>query len=247
VVEFKQLSAEEITKFYRGFEGKFKNKDKFFERLASHLKNPQYVKTLSFNIGLQKYRQVAKDYAAHNKKLYTDWREQLLKTFHQRYLKKNPSATKERLDKFDANIAKQFDKFFDAYKKFYKGIVTNRFDPSGLDGQESVEFVGGSTNPLKANLTKAGEEDDAPIFEGEDRSIVFMEKEPISPEERLTPRLKEDIAAALPLPAFNEAALKYPPNLLWKFAFTPAQQTDMKAQLKKLIETQKSSKETPKV
>jgi len=85
-----QLSVEEITKHFRNIEGKLKNKDKFFERLASHLKNPQYVKTLSFNIGLQKYRQVAKDYAAHNKKLYTDWREQLLKTFHQRYLKKKP-------------------------------------------------------------------------------------------------------------------------------------------------------------
>jgi len=247
-IEFTQMTVEEITKHYRNFEGKFKNKDKFFERLGQALKNPQFAKGLSFKIGIHRYKQILADITAHNKKLYTDWREQLLKAFHQRYIKRNPSATKENLDKFDERVAKQFDNFFAAYKKFYRGIVSNRFDPSGLESQENIEFIDKvSTNPLKPNLSKVGEEDDLPIFEaGDERCVVYLDKDPIPPEERLTPKLKEEIANAIPLPLFNEAALQYPPNILWQFA-SAEQQTEMKAQLKKLIDTQNATKQTPKV
>jgi uncharacterized protein YukE len=250
-IEFNPLTTEEALAAFRSIEKNYIEKStnkeqtkKDFDRISENLKNPKVLRMLDLPFALLKYRTHLQEVAAHNKKLHEDWRAQLLKTFQSRYQKLNPSATAQDISKADEEIAKQLDSFFSEAKRVFKDVITKRYDPSGLENPENVEFLGNvSTKPLTVNLSKAAEEEDAPLIEaGDKRVVVFFDKDPFpSDESRFTPSLKAEIASALPLPAFNEAALRSPSNILFNLGVSSEEQEALKGKLKKFIESPKST------
>jgi len=250
-IEFTPLTTEEALAAFRSIEKnsieKSTNKEqtkKKFDRLSETLKNPKVLRMLDLPIALLKYKTHLEEVRDHNKKLSDDWKAQLLKTFQARNQKLNPSATAQDIQKADGEIAKQLESFFSEAKRVFKDVITKRFDPSGLENPENVEFLGNvSTKPLTVNLSKAAEEEDAPLIEaGDKRFVVFFDKDPFpSDESRFTPSLKAEIAAALPLPAFNEAALRSPSNILFNLGVSSEEQELLKGKLKKFIESPKST------
>jgi len=249
-IEFTPLTTEEALAAVRTLEknyiDKSKNKEKAkkdFDRYTETLKDPKVLRRLDLPIALLKYRTHLKEVNAHNDKLYEDWKAQLVKTFQSRHQKLHPSATAQDLQKLEAVLAKQVDTLLNEVTKVYKDVITNRFDPSGLENTENIEFLGNvSTKPLTVNLSKAAEEEDAPLIEaGDNRFVVFFDKDPRPADgSRFTPTLKAEIASAFPLPVFNEAALKSPANILFNLGVSSQEQEALKGKLKKFIESPKS-------
>jgi len=249
-IEFTPLTTEEALTAFRSIEKNFVEKSsnkeqskRDFDRLSESLKDPKVLRMLDLPFALLKYRTHLEEVSAHNKKLHDEWRSQLLKTFQSRFLKLNPSAPSQDIQKFDEEIAKQLDSFFSEAKRVYKDVITKRFDPSGLENPENVEFVGSvSTKPLTVNLSKTADEEDAPLIEsGDKRFIVLFDKDPFpSDESRFTPTLKADIASAIPLPAFNEASLKSPSNILFNSGVSSEEQERLNGKLKKFTESKSS-------